>query len=284
MTSSAFSVIIPAHNEEATLPHLLNPLVAGLPGDGVEVIVVCNGCTDRTSAVARRYGKPVIVVDVPEPSKQLAMRTGDDSALFYPRVFVDADVEIQSSALEKLAAKLGDSTGVLAVAPERRLVLNGSSWPVRSYYRLWVALPQVGGGLFGRGVIALSEEGMNRVRRLPSVMSDDLAISEAFGPEEREIVAEAVVVVVAPRTMSDLVRRRIRIYTGTAQAVHEGLVGSSARTSMRSLFRVAARRPRLWCDLPVFLMVTLVSRTMGRRAVNRGDFATWKRDESSRRR
>jgi glycosyltransferase involved in cell wall biosynthesis len=51
------AAIIPALNEEASLPHVL----AGIPRDRVhEVIVVDNGSTDRTAAVARAAGATVV--------------------------------------------------------------------------------------------------------------------------------------------------------------------------------------------------------------------------------
>jgi glycosyltransferase involved in cell wall biosynthesis len=55
-------VIIPAFNEEAALPFVLNAISEDL----VEEIIVCNnGSTDRTEAVAREAG--ATVVDAPAP-------------------------------------------------------------------------------------------------------------------------------------------------------------------------------------------------------------------------
>jgi glycosyltransferase involved in cell wall biosynthesis len=55
--SPKISVIIPAYNEEASLPHVLNDL----PKDRLhQVIVVDNRSTDRTSEVARENGATVV--------------------------------------------------------------------------------------------------------------------------------------------------------------------------------------------------------------------------------
>ena len=48
------SVIIPADNEEAVIARGLDALLDGLDGDW-EVVVVGNGCTDRTIEVASRF-------------------------------------------------------------------------------------------------------------------------------------------------------------------------------------------------------------------------------------
>lgn len=55
--SLKISVIIPAFNEEESLPHVLNDL----PRDRLhQIIVVDNNSTDRTSAVARENGATVV--------------------------------------------------------------------------------------------------------------------------------------------------------------------------------------------------------------------------------
>ncbi len=55
--SHKISVIIPAFNEEESLPHVLNDL----PRDRLhQIIVVDNNSTDRTSAVARENGATVV--------------------------------------------------------------------------------------------------------------------------------------------------------------------------------------------------------------------------------
>jgi glycosyltransferase involved in cell wall biosynthesis len=55
------SVVIPAYNEEAFLPHLLASLQAQtFPKQDYEVIVVDNNSTDKTAAIAKKFGARVI--------------------------------------------------------------------------------------------------------------------------------------------------------------------------------------------------------------------------------
>ena len=51
-------IFIPAWNEEANLPAVLDELRTGLPG--CDVLVVDDGSTDRTAAVARSHGAEVL--------------------------------------------------------------------------------------------------------------------------------------------------------------------------------------------------------------------------------
>ncbi len=249
-------------------------------GPDLQVIVVCNGCTDRTAQVAATFDA-VTVVEVPKPSKRAAQIEGDRWARFDIRAYIDADVVITREDLERLAGAIRIGA-VLAAAPVRRLDVARSSWIVRSYYRIWVQLPQVRSGLFGRGVVVLSPQGVSRVAALPLLMSDDLAMSESFQPDERQVIDRAIVVIHAPRTVADLVRRRSRVATGNIQMDSAELRTPAARTSVRSLIRVCRENPRLVSDLLTFLPITVASRVLARWRARAGDFATWSRDESSR--
>jgi len=128
-----------------------------------------------------------------------------------------------------------------------------------------------------------SAEGYQRIAALPALMSDDLAMSAAFEDTERRVVQEAVVTVHPPRTWADLIRRRTRIATGTAQAYQadHGL-RADARTSRADLLAICRRRPALLLRMPVFVAAAVLARRQAARSVHRGDFSTWLRDESSR--
>jgi glycosyltransferase involved in cell wall biosynthesis len=275
------SIVIPAHNEERSIARLLLALQNGAVVEVFEIVVVCNGCTDDTAGIARRTGGSATVVEIEKPSKKEALRLGDTLANAYPRVFVDADVEIGAADILSLVEPLRDGR-ILASAPRRELPRQNVGWFVRWYYDVWERLPQVRSGLFGRGVMALSKEGNVRVQALPAVMSDDLVLSEAFAPDERIIVEGAVVIVHPPRTIRDLIRRRVRVATGNAEADNAGLRTAGARTSIRTLLALGRSEPHLWPRLPVFVLITVVARISARRAIRSGDFQTWQRDESSR--
>ena len=65
-------VIIPAHDEEIALPHLLASLAAQ-PSIGT-IIVVADHCSDRTASVARAAGATVIERDSGARGKPAALR------------------------------------------------------------------------------------------------------------------------------------------------------------------------------------------------------------------
>ncbi|GAB3254475.1 glycosyltransferase [Nocardioides dilutus] len=263
------------------IAHTLARLAVGVsPGD-LDVVVVCNGCMDRTAEVARRVAPWARVLEIPKPSKAEAVRVGNAAGTVYPRVHLDADVAISGADVVNLVQSLRQP-GILAAAPQRVLLRERSSRPVRWFYDVWEQLPQVRSGLFGRGVFALSEEGQRRVDALPHLMSDDLAVSEAFDPRERRVVLTAFAEVRAPESLRDLLRRRVRIATGNAQAGTAGLRRPESSTAWTTLVTLAVRRPVLAPRVALFVLVGAVARLQSRRAVRSGDFTTWLRDESSR--
>ncbi|NEA65235.1 glycosyltransferase family A protein [Streptomyces sp. SID12488] len=284
------SIVIPAHNEAQVIGRLLDSLMAESADstdstDGeIDVVVVCNGCTDDTARIANAHGPRVRVVEIPTPSKHAALRAGDDHARGFPRIYVDADVVITGADVLALVAPLNDDTSdILATAPERQIPLTGCGRRVRAYYRVWQRLPAVREGLFGRGVIAVSKAGHARIAALPPLMADDLAASLAFAPEERLVVGGARVVVHPPRTWGDLMKRRVRAAVSTAQVEqHQAPEEASARTSVADLKALVRRDPKLFPSVVVFLAAAVAARRASRKAIRAQDFGTWLRDESSR--
>lgn len=275
------SVVIPAHNEAATIGRSLEALRTGVGDQDLDVVVVCNGCTDATAQVARQAHPTARVIEIARPSKSEAVRVGNAATDVFPRVHLDADVELSGTAVRALLAPITDGHA-LATAPVRSIPRTGCSRWVRWYYDVWESLPQVEAGLFGRGVVAMSAAAEERVEHLSDLMNDDLALSDAFAPDERQVVTSAVAVIHPPRTVRDLVRRRVRVATGNAQATRAGARRATSRTRVRTLLRLAVVRPGLALRLPVFAGVYLVAALGARRAVRAGDFDTWQRDESSR--
>jgi hypothetical protein len=276
------SVIVPAHNEERVLGRLLDVLCPEDATDDIRVLVVCNGCTDDTAGIAGAV-PGVEVLQTPVASKSGALRLGDEAAgEDFPRVYIDADVEIDRAGVHALATAFADPA-VLAAAPQRHLPRERSMWAVRWYYDVWERLPSVRSGLFGRGVVALSAAGHRRIATFPGLMSDDLAMSSAFTEAERLIVRGSQVTVHPPRTWADLLRRRIRAVTGTAQAYQGGAeLAVDSRTTLSELGRLLAGTPMLAPKMLVFVTVALLARRRAATTIRNEDFTTWLRDESSR--
>lgn len=208
------SVIIPAHNEAAVISRTLGALEPVLRTGRVEVIVVCNGCTDDTAELAASV-PGVQVLHCPAPSKTGAMNFGDAHATRWPRVYLDADTVITPTALRRLLENLTDP--VLAARPSFRYDDSGATWPVRAYYRARRRLPSTQRALWGAGVFALSQQGHERLVQFPDVTADDYYVDQLFSAEEKLIVPAPPVRVRTPLTTASLLNVLRRTVRGPAE-------------------------------------------------------------------
>jgi len=83
-----FSFVIPALNEEACLGACIQSIQAQ-PGAATEIVVVDNGCTDRTVVIAREMG--CVVVREEQPGLSFARNRGALAAQGDIVCFIDAD-------------------------------------------------------------------------------------------------------------------------------------------------------------------------------------------------
>lgn len=278
------SVLVPAHNEEAVIGRCLRSLGQGVPPGSLEVVVVCNGCSDRTAAVARAVadetpGSRVTVLELDEGSKILALRAGDAAATVFPRVYLDADVELPGSAVLAVAARLRAGPA-LAARPPVRYDTAGASWPVRRFYAARSRTPALMSSLWGAGVYALSEAGRARFEAWPDVVGDDLFVDGLFAPTEVEIVRTHPAVVRTPRDTGSLLAILRRAHRGKTQALgsHDAGPPDSVRATLRGLASSATGGPSMAFDAAVYGSLAVAARTPTRRGP-----AEWERDHSSRR-
>ncbi len=99
------TVIIPAHNEESEIARCLSALRPAERPAELQVVVICNGCSDATAAVANSF-ENVSVIETGASSKTAALNLGDRAARSYPRVYLDADIELPREIVDELAAQL----------------------------------------------------------------------------------------------------------------------------------------------------------------------------------
>ncbi|HEX2700866.1 MAG TPA: glycosyltransferase [Acidimicrobiales bacterium] len=114
------SVIVPARDEEATLPRLLASLAEQEPPPG-EILVVDDHSADATPTVARRAGATVVTAP-PLPAgwtgKAWACWTGARSAGGRTLVFLDADTTLDPGGLAALLDEHQRRGGLVSAAPD----------------------------------------------------------------------------------------------------------------------------------------------------------------------
>ena len=115
-------MVIPARDEALNLPPLLDSL-ARQSVPPTEVIVVDDGSSDKTAAVARDHGAVVLASSAPLPEgwkgKPWALQQGAEAAQGDLLLFLDADVRLKENALTEL---------LRLSAENPRLVLSLCPW------------------------------------------------------------------------------------------------------------------------------------------------------------
>lgn len=199
-----YTIIVPARNEEGTIERTIRSFGAPCPSDWREIIVVCNGCSDRTAQRALAADSNARVIELREGGKWRAINCGLRYRRHAIALIVDADVSISRDSLDALASALTDSA-VEAVSPSVQFDTAHVSSVVRAYYRVFATLPYLRDMVGGSGVYGLSPAGVSRLGELPPIMSDDGLIRTLIPPERQRRVfqtasGETVIARVRPPT------------------------------------------------------------------------------------
>jgi cellulose synthase/poly-beta-1,6-N-acetylglucosamine synthase-like glycosyltransferase len=105
------SIVIAAHNEESWIARTIeNKLALDYPSRKVQIIVVSDGSTDRTDAIAAEYqsARVVFLRQEPRNGKTAALNLAVRHATGDILVFADANSLYDKSALRHLAANFAD--------------------------------------------------------------------------------------------------------------------------------------------------------------------------------
>jgi glycosyltransferase involved in cell wall biosynthesis len=275
------SIIIPAYNEGSVIARTLDALTIDALPDELDVVVVCNGCTDDTAVIARNFGAPVRVIETSLGNKANALNLGDQVARTFPRIYVDADVIVTLSAIRAMAEclKKGD---VIAVAPMPHFEVASCPWPVRAFYDIRCRLPSFSEGIGGSGVYALSEIGRCRFGAFPNLIADDTYVRVQFKAAERKTLNSARSIVFAPRTIQNLIAIETRADFGTFELArrHPELWTNKGSSNYKALLSLL-KDPSLWPRIFIYLYVRMAARRRAKARFHTNTFV-WERDGTSR--
>ena len=229
------SLIIPASNEEGWIGACLTAVAASDPVPrGLEVIVVANGCRDRTAEVARGFAgrlPGLQVLDLAAGSKPGALNAGDAVASGDLRAYLDADCVLSKGVLAALAAVLARPDAVYAGATP--VVPRALSWVTRAYARFWQQLPFARAVAPGYGLYAVNAAGRARWGDFPDLISDDTFVRLQFAPDERvQVTPEYRWPMVEGFAALVRVRRRQDRGVRELALAHPGLMGRDGKAAL----------------------------------------------------
>ena len=274
------SIIIPAHNEE----NLINRTLEGVIADGVEdleVVVVVNGSSDRTAERARDFGMGIHVIETETPGKCNALNLGEQHLSTFPRVFLDADIQMLPGTLSALLA--ASSASAPLVSPSPRFDLTGASLAVRLYKRVERYNEYFGSGSpNGSGCFVISSEGRARWSRFPEIIADDGFVQGHFKPEERRTIIGTTAIVQQPRDLQSLMAVMTRARRGSFELnANFPRLMQNHESPMARMLKQLLVRPWEWPAMAVYGYVRIMERIIARRQIAAGETG-WGRDETGR--
>lgn len=278
MGETVVSIVVPAHDEEAVIAANLRRLLDGSAPGEFQIVVVANACSDGTAAAAAQI-EGVQVVETTVPGKPNALRLGDARCVTFPRIYLDADVQLSAASVRALVEACA-TPGVLACAPSPQLDLAGAGPVVRRVHRVHEALIAPTRALAGTGCYVLTEQGHARVFPLPDVISDDGLVHVSFAPHERVVVPAARSLVRPARTVAAYLNRRVRVRRGNRQLAELGRAAPEGRLGPGDLARLVRRRRVSPLDGGCYLAVLALDRVLTRWRRGRED--VWGADASTR--
>jgi hypothetical protein len=217
------------------------------------------------------------VVELEVGSKPLALNVGDETATLWPRLYLDADIEISAAAVVAVLDRLNRGD-VLAARPAFRWGLEDASVLVRSYFRARQKIPPHPHALWMAGVYGLNARGHERFGRFPSVTGDDMFVDSQFDLHEKAMVETEPSIKRTPSDLKGLLMIAGRHRRGNTELLARDPVRTPQTEKATALALLGTiRGPQSAVDAAVCIGVALAARL---RAVN--SKVAWERDESSR--
>lgn len=164
MTGPRASIILPAFNEEAALPIVLDAMSALLE-NGYEIVVVDDGSADSTAEIASNVPGVRVVRHPVNRGKGAAMASGAAAASAERLVFVDADATYPASAIPTLVTMLDQHDIVRGERPldsENIPALNRAG--NRMFNRLLGSFHRLEGNDFLSGMYAMHRRAFEALR------------------------------------------------------------------------------------------------------------------------
>jgi cellulose synthase/poly-beta-1,6-N-acetylglucosamine synthase-like glycosyltransferase/peptidoglycan/xylan/chitin deacetylase (PgdA/CDA1 family) len=224
------SVVIPAYNEAAGIAATIRSMVTSRYRGRIEVIVIDDGSSDGTAAIARSLRIPYVrVISQPNSGKPGALNRGIAEARTDILILVDGDTIFQADTIGRLVAPLaagdvGAVSGNTKVG-NRRGFLGG--WQHLEYvmgfnldrrlFDLLGTIPTVPGaiGAFRRAALAA----VGGVSTDTLAEDTDLTMALCRSPWRVVYAPDAIAWTEAPSSLRQLWRQRYRWSYGTMQAM-----------------------------------------------------------------
>jgi cellulose synthase/poly-beta-1,6-N-acetylglucosamine synthase-like glycosyltransferase len=232
------TILLPVGNEERWIRAKLESILAlDYPRELVEILVISNGSTDGTAAIAREFAaQGVALISIPERGKALALNAGMRQARGEILFFTDVRQQLDPAALRELVACFGDPS--VGVASGELIIRDGASREeafVGLYWRYekWIRrrLSHVDSVLGATGCIYAMRRDLAVEMPKDTLLDDVYLPLAAFFRGYRIILDEDAKAFDVPTALNTEFPRKVRTLAGVYQVTRQypKLLGPSNR-------------------------------------------------------
>lgn len=211
------TVIIAAYNEAAVIGDTLHSLIDGCENGDYQILVICNGCSDRTEEVVQQDFSSVICISIEQASKAMAIRHAESLSPGFPRLYMDADIKLSTNDAKILFDAGSEQKKPALIVPSSTVITERSQSSVKRFYKTWYNTKFVQQLGFGAGVYLLNKAGRDRFTHWPLLIADDGFVRSQFNISEIHILDSLKVTVKAPLTGSTLIKVKARSKLGNLE-------------------------------------------------------------------
>jgi cellulose synthase/poly-beta-1,6-N-acetylglucosamine synthase-like glycosyltransferase len=215
------SVLLPVHNGERWIEQKLQSLLSLVyPKEKLQIIVVSDGSTDRTSQIAARF--PVEVIQIPKSGKAAALNRAMEQARGEILFFTDVRQPLEPDALRHLVDRFADPR--VGVVTGELIILDGTTQEEANVglywkYEKWIRkhLSAVDSVLGATGCIYAMRRSLARPLPAGTLLDDVHLPMQAFFAGYRIVMEEKAKAFDTPTGLAAEFWRKVRTQAGIYQ-------------------------------------------------------------------
>ncbi len=220
------TILLPVRNGERWIRAKLESILAlDYPKKLVEILVISDGSTDQTEAIAQEFAaEGVTLISVSRGGKAAALNAGMRRARGEILFFTDVRQQIDKAALRELVACLGDPS--VGVASGELIIRDGTrseEAAVGLYWRYekWIRrrLSQIDSVLGATGCIYAMRRDLARQMPEDTLLDDVYLPLAAFFQGQRIILDESAKAFDVPTSLDEEFPRKVRTLAGVYQVI-----------------------------------------------------------------
>jgi len=289
LSQTKATIIIAAYNEATVIRKTLRSLDSTAALNSYQILVVCNGCSDDTEKIIRNEFQHIHCHSLPHASKALAIRYAESLNPGFPRLYMDADIQLSSGDAHALISMASEFDSDSLIIPRSNVITSNSHPLVKSFYRIWYTTSHVTESGYGAGTYLINQQGRKRFGIWPELIADDAFIRSQFHFDQTHIAQSHCVTVQAPKTVWALIKIKARSKLGNLELKahlkpNKLIQGKRKTPNSHNTHHITVQQSTeslKWYDQITYILINSIALSIAKWHFMMG-IKTWHRDHSNR--